>query len=210
MELSMLCSSKVFLCIVEKGKTLVYSSEKQPEKLLIESIIPQLEKKEFVTTENYNKYQKKKCKKESNSETTKDGSVNASQEYKLTDAKKEKEAIPKRKPTFTCVRVPKEAVEIKFENQLSKQIEETLLGKKRSMDLTSQKIIPVEKIIDESESLKSNTMNKDILDKNAQFILKEKLKRDIFGLQSTLSLEEMLVDVKTMILNGKQDILSNL
>ena len=202
----MLCSTKVFLCIVEKGKTLVYSSKKQPEKLLIESIIPQLEKKEFVTKENYNKYQKDKCKKESNSETTKDGSVNASQENKLTDVKKEKEIMLKRRQTFTCVRVPKEAVEINFDNQFSRQIKETVLGNKRSMDLNSQKTIPVEKIIDDSESLKSSTINKEILDKNAQFILNEKLKRDILGLQSTLSLEEMLIDVKTIILNGKQDI----
>lgn len=201
----MLCSSKVFLCIVEKGKTLVYSSEKHPEKLLVEFILPQIEKKDFVTTENYNKYQKKKCKKESNSETTKDGSVNASQESKLADTKKENEIIPKRKHTFTCVRTPKEAVEVKFDIQISKQIKESLLGKKRLLDLYSTKTIPVEKIIDESESLKPNQMNKDILDKNAQFILKEKLKRDIFGLHSTLSLEEMLINVKTMILNGKQD-----
>ena len=40
MELSLLCNSHVLLCIVENGKTVIFSSDEAPSNIVNESLIP--------------------------------------------------------------------------------------------------------------------------------------------------------------------------
>ncbi len=52
MELSMLCSTKVILSIVENGKTVTYSSEENPMEIVQNFTLPQIKRGEFITSKN--------------------------------------------------------------------------------------------------------------------------------------------------------------
>lgn len=49
MELSLLCNSHVLLCIVENGKTVLFSSDESPLNVVNESLIPAVMKGNFLT-----------------------------------------------------------------------------------------------------------------------------------------------------------------
>mmetsp|Transcript_2042 Transcript_2042/g.2096 ORF Transcript_2042/g.2096 Transcript_2042/m.2096 type:complete len:345 (+) Transcript_2042:137-1171(+) len=71
MELSLLCNSEVLLCIVENGKTVLFSSNSNPEQLISENVFPSIKGENYFTTKHYNKFSKEELEADLESEEDK-------------------------------------------------------------------------------------------------------------------------------------------